>query len=321
MGTKPPEYRYVFLDQNHWIYLAKDYWGKPDQPRHGGVAKKLLRAVELGRVRLPLNTIHLIEYLRRSDEDARKRLAEVFEVYSRGWFCAAPTDILPLELRGAIARIYGQEDRGVAPVFGRGFMFGIGVGGRAMLRQSISDFDAIAELSAMPGMLFDLLTSENEGNRHLQNEEIAKIGERDASATENLRTVRKPSPSAMNRLAHYVNYTYELQKELGLALASFGKSLEEFLALGHEVLVAFWATVPSIDVDCELSLYRDRQWSRQVAANDTADLGHLTIAVPYCDAVVVERFWKRALTETRLGQKYGTTVVSDVTELVDTLES
>lgn len=321
MSAEPSKCRHVFLDQNHWIYLARDYWGKPDQPRHAGVGKRLLSAVESDHVRLPLNTIHLIECLRRSDEDARKRLAEVFEVYSRGWFCAAPSDVLPLELRRAIARIYGQEDGDLVPAFGRGFLFGIGVGGRAMLRQSVSDFNAIAELSAVPGMLFDLLTSENEGNRRHQNKEIARIGERDASAAETLRAVRKPSPKATHRLAQYANYTYELQRELALTLASFGKSLEEFLALGHERLVAFWATVPSLDVDCELSLYRDRQWSRQVSANDTADLGHLTVAVPYCDAVVVERFWKRALTETRLGQKYRTTVFSDVTELVATLES
>ena len=321
MSTKPSDYRYVFLDQNHWIYLAKDYWGKPDLPRHSGVAKKLLRAVEADRVRLPLNTIHLIECLRRSDEDARKRLAEVFEVYSRGWFCAAPSDILPLELRRAVRELYGNVDGEILPVFGLGFMFGIGVGGRAMLRQSVSDFDAIAGLSALPGMLFDLLTSENETNRRHQNTEIAKIGQRDASAAESLRAVRKPSPKATHRLAQYANYTYELQKELTLALVPFGKSLEEFFALGPEQLAAFWATVPSLDVDCELSLYRDRQWSRQVSANDTADLGHLTIAVPYCDAVVVERFWKRALTETRLGQKYRTTVFSDNTELVDTLRS
>lgn len=321
MNAEPSKCRHVFLDQNHWIYLAKDYWGKPDQPRHTGVAKRLLRTIESGRVRLPLNTIHLIECLKKSDEDARKRLAEVFEVYSRGWFCAAPSDILPLELRRAVQQVYGRVDRDILPVFGLGFMFGVGVGGRTMLRQSVSDLDAMAELSAMPGMLFDLLTSENERNRHHQNEEITKIGERDAAAAENLRAVRRPSPRAMDRLAQYVNYTYELQNELTLALVPFGKSLEEFFALGPEQLTAFWATVPSLDVDCELSLYRDRQWSRQVSANDTADLGHLTIAVPYCDAVVVERFWKRALTETRLGQKYRTTVFSDVIELVDTLES
>jgi predicted nucleic acid-binding protein len=42
---------YVFLDQNHWIYLAKDFWGKPHQEKHRGVAKRLLAKVERDEVR------------------------------------------------------------------------------------------------------------------------------------------------------------------------------------------------------------------------------------------------------------------------------
>jgi hypothetical protein len=319
--AEEPECANIFLDQNHWIYLAKDYWGKADQAKHAGVARSLLSHVESGRVRLPLNTIHLIEHLRNASEDARGRLAEVFERYSCGWFFAAWSDILPLELSRAVGQVYGQLDGGDVSVFGRGFIHGVGPQGRELLRGSVSDWDFMSKLSAAPGMMLDMLTRENEINRRRQNEEISKIGKRDASAIEKQREVRKPYLKEMHRRAQYTEYTYEFQKQLALSLSPLGKSIEEFFAMGHEKLMAFWSTVPSLDVDCELSLYRDRQWSRQVAANDTADLGHLALAVPYSRAVVVERFWKRAIVETRLGEKYGTAVYSDVRELVDALES
>jgi hypothetical protein len=66
---------------------------------------------------------------------------------------------------------------------------------------------------------------------------------------------------------------------------------------------------------------RDRQWSRKVQPNDVRDIAQLAIAVPYCDAVVVERFWKRAITETGLGKKYETEVFCDIAELAEYLES
>jgi hypothetical protein len=50
-------------------------------------------------------------------------------------------------------------------------------------------------------------------------------------------------------------------------------------------------------------------------------LAQLAIAVPYCDAVVVEKFWKRALTETGLGQKYRTAVFSNLAELLPYVRS
>ncbi len=82
----------------------------------------------------------------------------------------------------------------------------------------------------------------------------------------------------------------------------------------------FWSDVPSINADCELTAYRDRQWSRQIQPNDVRDLAQMAIAVPYCDAVVVEKFWKRAITETALGQRYRTDVFCDLTELLPYLE-
>jgi hypothetical protein len=321
MTAEESECHYVFLDQNHWIYLAKDYWGKADRSRDAGIARSLLPHVESGRVRLPLSTIHLIEHLRNANEDARRRLAEVFERFSHRSFFAAWSDILPLELRRAICQVYGQPDGGDVPIFGRGVMFGVGTAGRKLLRGSVAGFDFMSELSALPGMLFDVLTAENEVNRRRQNIEISKIGKQDASVAEKQRTTNRPYSKEMRRRAQYGEYTFEFQRHLTQSLAPLGKSLEEFFALGHEKLIAFWSTVPSLDVNCELILYRDRQWSRQVAANDTADLGHLALAVPYCDAVVVERFWKRALTETKLDEKYGTAVYADIRELIDALES
>jgi hypothetical protein len=50
------------------------------------------------------------------------------------------------------------------------------------------------------------------------------------------------------------------------------------------------------------------------------DLAQLAVAIPYCDAVVVEKFWKCGISETGVGRKYGTQVFSDLSELLPYLQ-
>lgn len=317
-----PTVRYIFLDQNHWIYLAKAVWGQPHRPAHVAVASELARRVDAGDVRLPLNTIHLIEHLRAENAGRRQRLAEVFERFSNGWFTAAWSDILPLEMARAVASAFGERLPPPPRTFGRGFMFGVGPQGRETLGQQWPDsqITAFARLAAQPGALLDLLVSPNELGRRQQNQATTEVGRRNAEASETLRAARRPGTPALHRRAQYASYTYELQRQIGLALAAIGKTLDDFIGLGIAGVSDFWAHIPSLDVDCELTIYRDRQWSRTVHENDVRDIGHLAIAIPYFDAAVVERLWARAIQETGLAEKYGVIVTTDLGDLMKQLD-
>ena len=216
---------------------------------------------------------------------------------------------------------------GLAParptVFGRGFMFTTSAKGREILskdqtRESLALFTAV---SAQPGALFDLLTTTIDANRKEQKTSTANLSSENARASEDLRMRRHQCSREEYRRAQHATYTLQHEKVLVQQLALMHRSIQDFLALGGKGLSRFWSDVPSINADCELTAYRDRQWSRQIQPNDVRDLAQLAIAVPYCDAVVVEKFWKRAITETGLGQKYRTGVFCDLAELLPYLES
>lgn len=310
--------RYIFLDQNHWIYLAKAVWGKAHKPSHKSIPTMLLSQLERDTIRLPLGVIHLIEHLRDEQPDRRQRLAAVFERFSRGWFIASWADILPLEISRAIIKTF--DPRHVLPeptVFGRGFLFGVSADMRNTLPQgwAAENLEKLGWISAQPGALFDLLNYPNEPNRIHQKQQINELGYQYALAAENLRAIRKPYAKDMHRQAQFAGYMYGFQDQLRTALASIGRTLDDFIALGLDGLMQFWSQVPSLDVDCELTLYRDRQWPRKVQANDVRDIGHLALAIAYSDVVVVERFWARALEETGLAEKYQVTVCDDLTDL------
>ncbi len=314
--------RYIFLDQNHWIYLAKAFWGRPHKPAHKSVAEDLLSRVDRDEVRLPLGVIHLIEHLRAEEPGRRERLAEVFERFSRRWFIAAWNDILPIEISRAVSQTFGSSEMPPPPeTLGRGFLFGVGPRGRSEFPAHWSDLDLkrLSWFAAQPEALFDLLTFPNEPGRIRQKQHISELGRPNAQAAESVRAVRKPYDKVVHRRAQLAGYTYDLQHYITAALTAIGKTFEDFLGLGLDGLMEFWFRVPSLDVDCELTLYRDRQWSRAIKSNDVSDIGHLVTAIPYCDAVVVERFWARVTEETGLREKYRVEVFSDLTEVARVL--
>jgi hypothetical protein len=261
--------------------------------------------------------------LRNGNADRRERLAEVFEHFSQNCFLAPWTVILPVEIHHAIIQTFAPGQTAPVPqIFGGGFTFGLDsrILRELKLSQSAEYIDKLNLLATQPGVLSELLTFSNEPNRVRQKELIAELNDRDALAAEELRMVRKPYAKIQHRRAQYVRYTHMFQGQLRNTLRSVGRTLDDFIALGVDGLTEFWSRVPSLDVDCELTLYRDRQWSRSVQSNDFCDIGHLVLAVPYCDIVVVEKFWARALEETGLAQKYHVVVCSDLAQLPAHLE-
>ena len=314
------EPRFVYLDQNHWIYLAQDYWGKPHKPDHKGLAARLLDAVKSDRVRLPLSTIHFIEHLRAESAARRHRLAQVFDRFSRGWHMASWSSVLPVEIHRAVANALGERSTMLRPeVFGKGFLFGLGPKERALLLEGRTEqqLNLLQSITALPEAILDLLSYPNEAGRGRQNAMVIESSRANAAAVEELRSLRKSHSTEVHRRAQYAGYMLHHQELIFPALDAIGRTRDEFLSLGLEGLTAFWSSVPSLDVDCELTLYRDRQWSKSVNPNDVRDIGHLALAIPYCEVVVAELFWARAAEETGLAKKYGTVVCTDLTEVLE----
>jgi hypothetical protein len=314
---------YVFLDQNHWIHLAQAFWGRPHAPAHCDALQYLVSKVDCDDVRLPLLQIHLMEHYNADDAGRRDRLAEVFDRFSRGWSVAAWNDVLPTEIMLAIPLTFGHPDVPAPPqVFGKGVLFGIGPEGWSAFppHWSRAEVERLNRFSQSPGALHNFLTLPHEPGRIQAKTGIADVGGRNARAAEQLRAARRPYPKAMHRRAQLVGYVDDLRCQIAAALAAIGKTFDDFSSLGADGLDGLWSQVPTMHVDCELTLYRDRQWSRPVKANDVYDIGQLVTAVPYCDVVVVERFWARAIQETGLAEKYGTAVCADLTELPAILE-
>ena len=64
-----------------------------------------------------------------------------------------------------------------------------------------------------------------------------------------------------------------------------------------------------------LRLARDRDTARAIHRNDLKDISFMSVAVPYANIIVAERYWGHQVRATGLAAKYGTEVITDATEL------
>lgn len=203
--------RYVFLDQNHWIYLARAYHGKPHRPAHEDLLDPLLAAVNWDEVRLPISHLHLIELLRASRSKRRTDLADVFERFARGWYIAAWSHILPREFERAVAQVL--ELPTVAPppeVFGRGLFHGLPPSSREELRRDFgpATFAKLERIAELPGATLDVIGFPNEEGRDRQNASIAERARRDAEAIEKNRQDFRSEPKTVHRRVKMARYIY-----------------------------------------------------------------------------------------------------------------
>ena len=307
----------IFLGQNHWIALAKAYHGKAEQSSHIDVLNRLYSEINSGEVILPLQISHLVEFSRNSNEDRRKRMAVVFEKFSKRWFFAPWSAILPYEFSLAIAKTFDMQKTLSKPqIFGKGVLFSVS----EKLKKTLIDSGRIKfsinfheYIATFPGSLLDLLTFPNEKNRKAMLQGDRERREQYARKSEDSRDFDDSIELTKRTIA--AMYTYENQTEIKNKLLDAGLTFDEFIALGPQKMSDFFDNVPSFDVDRTLTIYRDRQKNRSVQGNDMNDIGYLAMALPYCDKIVVEKFWGHAIRTQKLDEKYNTVVLTDLSEL------
>ena len=66
-------------------------------------------------------------------------------------------------------------------------------------------------------------------------------------------------------------------------------------------------------MDLEIALHQEK--SRPIQANDTADLDFLSLALPYCSAVVTERIWGHLAKKARSESEFATQILTSVRDL------
>lgn len=288
----------------------------------------LAEGVNRGLVSLPLSAAHYMETQNRRDWRSRRELAETMLAFSKLHTIAPQEKLLPAEVDRALRERFGQplQVRELRP---------FGVGASHAFGMPIGPYRVPKELR---GTLADVGEFERKANRFLEEQLLIgpspeleeegipgyepfshlQIGERYAKAKEELREVRKvegwQAGERSQRVAKaqaFVDHLPVLQE----ALARAGLQEDALLVGGQDGMSTFLEKVPTMLASSELERQRhvssQKTWERQ----DLTDLGALSVAMAHCDIVVTERFWTDAARRSRLGEKLGTVVISNLEDL------
>ena len=273
-----------------------------------------------GRARFPMSLTHCLELRKIQDPNRRQQLANFFITLSGGWFLAAWRLVLPAECWNAVISFYGLDERSVRiePI-GRGMIFATGAYDWAQreMRWSFDFAQAVDRVRDTPEDLLSILLFQNPDASPPLHDRLASIAARFASRNEVDREERRRMPLQERRALRAAEIFLSIQHHVIRAHAQRGRDAADLLSTGREGVLDFIARMPSVHVDLELGLQWEKQWSRRVQPNDLDDFGHLNVAIPYCDAVLTEKFWTELAGRAGLTDRYGTIVAAETDALLD----
>jgi hypothetical protein len=311
------------LDLNKWIDLARAHYGRPDGAPFRTALAAVRKAVDLGRLVVPVTGANALEVMQPGDVERRRRLAAFMVDLSRNHSLVNDTAVIIPEMRHAVLRRFAGKEptspirsilvqRGMtAAIAGRKPL--IHTGNEAM---DLLLTDAAHEPEVSVEALVHTATRAHIASFRRQDEDtneiVAQVRQIDAHLK--IEERRRLEFTNLLRDGALADLLRSLFTETRVDAAPFFN----WLWTGENV-VRFVQDVPGIDVMATLMLYRDRNREHATHRNDGRDFSFLKVAIPYGNVVVTENFWAHLALSTGFAAKYGTTVIAKTTMLPEVL--
>lgn len=282
----PDPRRVVYLDQNHWVELARARVGSTALTGDRlATYQQFTELAKSGAIIVPLSAAHLTELGRKSGQQRRDVAVTMLEL-SRGWQMRNPLQIRNCELQAAF-----EEAAAVPPVFtldpdvlwtreppSRPPVPAGDVHAEAMaLADDLSAACALADVLAEP--------------ERIESEEGAELADRWATSFSELAQHVRTNPKAKERLrmVSLARFITDMRDDVARAGLNSGMSPEQFQQWLVDDAEDAFIRMPALGRLREVTHRRlanaDDTWVR----NDLYDMLFLGTAAAYADFVVGER--------------------------------
>ena len=323
----------VYLDQNKWIDLARAAVGHPLGERYEDALLLARTAVRTGAASFPLDIFRYMETTKRGNDRSRVELADTMRELSQQNTMALPREVLDHEIDVALQHRFGLPD---VPRPLRVFGFGI-----RHIDQARLDWPQV-DLSFLPDQGASLLPGQR---RTLQGfidatieAGLLRVGPKtllnagfDHNATSGDAFVAHENriASEIARLgltggriddAVRASDFGDIRPAVVIALTRVGLTYDEFMdGLTEGEFLDFMDDLPTRFVTNTLRSAKHRQAQQPWEPNDLVDIVALPVASVYCDVLVTEKQWVHRLQQGKVGERYGTKLLTNVAQLVEIL--
>jgi hypothetical protein len=334
----------VYLDQWVWIRLAKADRGKPREASDPAVLAAVRDASAAGVV-FPLSATHYMETSKVTSPRQRSDLARTMASISRCRTLRSRRVLLRHQMLHAMHVSFGRPAFRPQPpeVLSAGLMWAF-TGEPAPL--TLHGPDGPVDPSAIPGMREFLRKANQFGEMRMlagpadhEVEDLRRRGYRPEETTAVVSSrvdwettyvgLLADDPVSRAELRVRVQAREILHEHLDL----LNELLAEYrLNLGREIgagqagskssrrrMIAFADLMPSVRIAVDLKVELFRNAAKTWTMNAIHDIDALSMAVPYCHAVVPDSKMANLLSRSQAGQRNGTLIVKSLTELPDLL--
>jgi hypothetical protein len=308
--------RYLYLDQNAWIGLAKGAWSPAEFPREHTALSTVTEAVDAHRVLVPLSFTNIYETFKINDPVRREHLAHVQSSISAGWVLRSRRSLFGQTLAQYLAATFSLP---VAPLPERWFLSDLWIEAAADYTPEQFGLEIsnrlLGLMRANPAVsLFHYLAGTEEevraeGVRRYSASSrnvIAGLEKRRGRAAGETLAVRKRAYGATLLIDEF-EFILGVARELGLQwqnVSDIGSSLARKLMV----------EVPVLDVERELAIRIEDQM-RPINENDLRDMTSFTTALPLADVMVAEKAFINMARQAQLGERYQTLLLSSISAL------
>lgn len=343
LPSRPP--KLVYLDLNQWIALAKAMAGHRDGEAYKDVLTRCLGAVDRGEAVFPISDSIYLEISKNGSRRQRRDLLAVIEPLSRFMVVMCRSIVSAHEIEAMLDRIVGPSpnpinsmdylDWGVARAFGM-------VGGFKWRSSRGEDVTAEVRSAHADGpAAFDSLLSnaELEVNRSVitgpapdEEPEMRKRGWNPAS---NFEIAERRAAQEIEQVSRFDQDPRWRQGRIRDVVAAREVEIEIYDALsrglsvrGTTIAATFPVledtrsaldSMPSFDVAVTLKTAYHRDSLHRWTPNDIHDIDAMGSTVPYCDIVVTDKAVASHANQTKLAERLGTIVVSQLSDLLQHL--
>lgn len=306
--------KYLALDQNRWIELSDAIADPKANPKHYRILEYLLEEVDAKRLIIPLFQSNIYETHKIKKKDVRTARAYVQCALSNGLV------VLGLSLRRSveIRRVLAMQHNGISFVTGDDWFLSNRFWEAASLADApMADYLIQIVENDPREALFSYLTFDD-GARAEGLEMFSNAINELLTCTEEQRQRLAGENLSMRRKALSVVLWIDSQDAIWAEVDFLGIETTTFKQSSPTLMKDLIRRVPCLYIERELRLVLEAE-SGTLTPNDAMDMQFFCAALPYMNVVAAEKgFTSRAL-QAKLGEKFGTTLVTDLEAIPEAL--
>jgi hypothetical protein len=345
LPARPP--KLIYLDMNHWVALSKAFAGHADGAAHRPALDACIAAADRRGFVFPLADAIYYEISRIGAHRQRRHLTEVMERVSRYFVITSRSIIADHEVESVLDRLVGPSpepinrmaylDWGVARAFGMmgGFRFldkatGEDVTdhvrathplGPERLDAALRDAELKLNRKSLEGPSSRAEEDDlkrNGWDPHVAHRSAVQRAQQETDQAARLAAEPEWRRGRIRDVIAAHEMVVELMDKLTRGLTA-RRADSAAVFTNDAVSRQAFAEMPSFDVAVTLKASYHRDGTRTWKPNDVNDIDAMGSTIPYCDIVVTDKAVVNHVRRTHLPERFGTTVLSRLDDLIPLL--